>query len=812
MYDNTNSNASGRAFVQYTPRSAGAAAMTVLLATILTCTGMVLADDNVLEDTNAIQNRWLRVRATTEPAGFEVTARDGQLAALRARWTADQQITATTEPAEHASWGPGKSLVLKATGGLLLRLALYEKLPFVFVQDELVNTSGQPQWLTRREIARLAVDLGKPIDQLQAFGTFGISPIQGEDNPGSYNHLAVVEPASRSGVLMAWLTHERGSGVFFYESNGDETVVTARQDYGRVRFQPDQREVSEPLLIGLFDDVRLGLESYADAVAAHYQIKLPPLPVVYCTWYHAPIIKGRYVGGASNEKQLRQQTDFAAAHLKPFGFGVAQVDSGWQDGETDNGEQKVFVRHNPQGGYPGGMKAMADYIRQRGLVPGLWFMPFSGSHDDPYYADKQEWFATKDGKPYDVLWGGSCLDMTHPRALELVRLRTTRICQDWGNRYIKIDGLWTGAATELLYVNEAYHEDNMGDATFHNPEVSNLQAYRIGLQAVREAAGPQTYILGCLVAQNMRTLGGSFGYVDSLRIGPDNGPQWELMTRGPFSGSNLYFFHRRVWHNDPDPVYVRPSVPLEQARALVSWVTLTGQQHTSSTIYAELPQERLDLLKRAMPSHTLRPRPVDLFERRIPRVWLLSDERGQSARYVLGLFNWDQKQPVTIRENVARIGLPKAESYVAFDFWANAFRHLGGKQLDETLPPASCRILAVRQVTSHPQLISTSRHITQGVVDVVEETWDSESKTLRGTSRVVAHDPYELRIVRPTDGSWALEAVNVSQPDREAGVTIELVKQDDQREAGGWRVRIDSPSSREVHWATIVKDQPPCEF
>ena len=567
-----------------------------------------------------------------------------------------------------------------------------------------------------------------------------------------------------------------------------------------MRFQPDQREISEPLLIGLFDDVRLGLESYAAAVATHYQIKLRPEPVVYCTWYHA---------GASNEKQLRPHTDFAAAHLKPFGFGVVQIDSGWQDGKkpTDGiGERKVFVRHNPEGGYPGGMKAMADYIRQQGLVPGLWFMPFAGTYDDPYFADKQEWFVQKDGKPYDVLWGGSCLDMTHPQALELVRLRTTRICQDWGYRYIKTDGQWTAAATKVLYVNDKYSEDNLGEATFHNPEVSNLQAYRIGLQAVREAAGPETYILGALLAQNMRTLGGSFGYVDSMRIGPDNAPTWELITRGPFSGSNLYFLHRRVWNNDPDPVYVRPSLPLEQARTLLSWVTLTGQQHTSSIYYADLPEQRLDMLKRAMPSHTLRPRPVDLFEHRIPRVWLLSDERSPSFRYVLGLFNWDEKQPLTIRESIARIGLPKAEAYVAFDFWANAFRQLDGKQLDETLPPTSCRILAVRPVASHPQLISTSRHITQGVVDVVEETWDSESKTLQGTSRVVAHDPYELRIARPVDGSWAVEEVSVSEADREAGVTIELVKQDDKRASDGWRVRIDSPGSREVHWTTIMKD------
>ena len=54
---------------------------------------------------------------------------------------------------------------------------------------------------------------GRPLDECRAFGTFGLSPIRNERNPGSYNHLAIVEPESRRGVVMAWLTHERASGV-----------------------------------------------------------------------------------------------------------------------------------------------------------------------------------------------------------------------------------------------------------------------------------------------------------------------------------------------------------------------------------------------------------------------------------------------------------------------------------------------------------------------------------------------------------------------------------------------------------------------
>ena len=147
-----------------------------------------------------------------------------------------------------------------------------------------------------------------------------------------------------------------------------------------------------------------------------------------------------------------------------------------------------------------------------------------------------------------------------------------------------------------------------------------------------------------------------------MRIGPDNKADWSQMTRGPFSGSNLYFLHGRVWYNDPDPVYVRPSVPMNQAQALLSWVTLSGQLHANSYYYADLPPERFDLLKRAIPSHDLLPRPVDLFDQRTPRIWLLEDTRRDSPFYVVGLFNWDGKESVAIDEPFEKIGLPAARS------------------------------------------------------------------------------------------------------------------------------------------------------
>jgi hypothetical protein len=256
-------------------------------------------------------------------------------------------------------------------------------------------------------------------------------------------------------------------------------------------------------------------------------------------------------------------------------------------------------------------------------------------------------------------------------------------------------------------------------------------------------------------------MGPSFGLIDAMRIGPDNGSagrgNWRGVKVGAWHGSTLYFLNGRVWHNDPDPVYVRPSNPLTKARLMCSWVAVTGSMLTTSYQFADLPAERLDLLKRTLPGPGVPGRPVDLFETNQARIWLITDTRRNVRRDVIGLFNWEEKKEAEIRYDMAKLGLKGDTTYAAFDFWGNAFLEPIRGTLSQTVPGASCRILAVRPVADHPQVLSTSRHIVQCVVDVLEETWDATTRTLRGKSRVVGGDRYELRIALPAEGNWQVK-------------------------------------------------------
>ncbi|MCX7048999.1 MAG: NPCBM/NEW2 domain-containing protein [Candidatus Sumerlaeota bacterium] len=687
----------------------------------------------------AIRNETLEVRYDAAGKCFSIWAQ-GRPAISDIRFgdavgnaAAEAKVTAVSDK----NFGAGQAIEMGEA-----KAFVFPSLPFALFRSA-VRNSGSEAVVTSK-VKMISLTTAMSASQTKTIGTGGL--LAPETNTGSYAWLAIADPQSRNGVVAGWLTHDRGSGVVFSPIVNDRVGLEAQIDYGRLRVKPGGRAETETLAVGWFADARIGLESYADAIAKHYAVKLPPQPAGYCTWYadkHA---------GACDETNLAALAEFAAKELKQFGFDFVQIDDKWQSGTSKNGPCRGFMNAKPNGPYPNGMKATSDNIKKLGLMPGIWFMPFAGTSYDEFFKDHQDWFAKdKDGKPFEARWGGTCLDMTHPGAREYLKKLVNRIAHEWGYRVFKMDGLWTGTATRLMYVNNGYKWDEMGEAALSDPDKTQIEAFRDGLKLVRETAGPDVYLLGCCVSQNMRSFGGSFGLLDAMRVGPDTGAG----RIGAPHASRNYFLQGRVWHNDPDCVSIRAKTPLAQARVNASFTAITGDLFYNSDWMPDLPPERLDILKRTILAHGLFARPVDYFENDPARIWLLTDSRKTPRRDVVAIFNWDQKNATTISCAAERIGLPASQEYAAFDFWENKFMPPFRGELRAALPPASCRVLAIRPAADHPQLLSTSRHVTQGIVDVIEEKWDAAAKTLSGVSRVVANDPCELRVIVPLgEKSW----------------------------------------------------------
>lgn len=739
--------------------------------------------DGAVNAAQTIENDRYVVSVEAADGSFSVAAKPAATKFLSAGKLSGAGGTATAIALADKSFGNGQGIQVSYPNGNRETIAIYQNLPFVLFNGSFHNGGAEPITLNHVATVSAAVELGKPVAGIRTLGTGGL--LAPKDNPGSYAFLAVVEPQSRSGVVGGWLTHDRGDGVVFSPVAGDGVRIQAQLDYGRLRIQPGKDAAAETFALGYFADARFGLEAYADAVAKVYAIKLHPPRPGYCTWYMEKF------GAASDEKHLAQLAAYAARNLQPYGFDFIQIDSGWQQGLGDNGEKKSFALYDTNGPYRSGMKETADSIKGLDLTPGIWLMPFAGNYKEPFFKDHQDWFVkTPAGKPYDTVWGGTCLDMSHPAARDYLRDVVKRISQDWGYQLFKMDGLWTGSATKQVYVNDGYVDDGIGDAVFANPDKTNIEVLRDGLRLVREAAGPAVFLLGCCVSQNMRSFGGSFGLLDAMRVGPDTGSD----AIGAPHASRLWFLNGRVWWNDPDCVSVRAATALDRARLNATFASIADGVFYNSDWMPDFPAERLDILRRCMPRHGLPTRPVDVFESPTARIWHLAETRG-TRRDVVALYNWGAA-PETVASSADRIGLPSAKQYVGFDFWANKFVPPFHGEVRADLAAGSCRVLALRPVADHPQLVSTSRHITQGMVDVSGEAWDAPSLTLTAMSQVVAGDPYELRIVVPTgSNSFRASAVMVSAPDQAAGVTVTF-NQDGPR----LRATLACPVSREVHW------------
>lgn len=657
--------------------------------------------------------------------------------------------------------GMCRSIEIATAKGVTKIISVFPAIPFVFIETKIANTTNTELKIDKFDVFSAKVLPDVAAEKLSVLGTGGLTKMNEQPNTrlrhkgakpkeanasapgGSYMFLSVAEPESRNGIVGGWISSDRGSGIMYYYQDGKSACIKAGIDYGRLIVPAKTVVSTEVLALGYFQDCRLGLESYADMVARYYQIHLPAKMEGYCTWYSRPN------GGASDEQKILVLAKDAVKKLKPYGFDFVQIDDKWQLGQYSNGPRKVFTGHRTDGPYPHGMKAVAHAINDIGLVPGIWWMPFAGTLDDPFFADKQYLFAkNKDQTPYVTKWGGTAFDLTSPKTLAYIGDISSRIAKDWGYKYFKMDGLWMGTATKNQYGNNGYEgDDDLGRQEVVNPNITPIESYRLGLKTIRKSAGKDVFLLGCNIAQNMRSFGASFGLFDAMRIGPDNKPVWNSLTVGPWHGANRYFLNGKVWYNDPDPLYIRNEMPLEHAQSICSWVAVSGQLNVFSEWLPELQPERVHLLQRTLPSHNLVARPADFFEEYFPRIWVL--DNPLSDQKLVGVFNWSEKEPLNLRYAVEKLGLISDKTYETYEYWTNTFTEIKDGTLKAEISGGSCRVFSIRERKDFPQLISTSRHITQGIVEVKQEKWDVKNKSLSLQTENVAGDDFEIRIVVP---------------------------------------------------------------
>jgi len=178
----------------------------------------------------------------------------------------------------------------------------------------------------------------------------------------------------------------------------------------------------------------------------------------------------------------------------------------------------------------------------------------------------------------------------------------------------------------------------------------------------------------------------------------------------------------------------------------------------------ELPDERARLLKMTMPAMPILP--VDLYSRGTDMSWAkfkhttpqtyihnypkILDLKvcAESGVYdIVGLTNWRDKKATRTISLPDKLGLAPNTTHVVFDFWNQKLLDMVHDTIKLDIEPHDTRVLSIHSLTSRPQLIGTSRHIS-GAYSILGMDWD-RSRGLSGTSKTVPGDEYSLFIYIP---------------------------------------------------------------
>ena len=591
-------------------------------------------------------------------------------------------ITSTSEAGE---LGTAEVTIIQYAGrpggpDLQVKLRTYENVPFGDLQVKVINTGSQPvqvqalrvleanQSVGKRKAASL-IDLGgspdtdrvlsdsfsedRPALQLRDLGNaengvhraVGLQLIYNQQSHQSF-FLGALSSDKFLSVLRLHMAGNSTAAMTSYEVDSTGTTELLLENSLQTSPAKDRVELSltvppggqlasERMLFGVSTDYHRQLETYARLIRdLHHARVSGPTPIGWWSW------TAYYFG--LNEGTALTNAQWLAQHLEPLGYTFFHIDEGYQfaRGEYATPDAALF---------PQGLGALERKVLNKGLTPGIWTPPFEVSERSWVYQNHPEWLVHNlAGEPIhigtvtegvDKLYA---LDTTHPGAQAYLHSTYATLAQ-WGIRYIKMD----------------FMEDSAVEGVYHVPQMSALEAQRIGIRVIREAVGEDV-----LLDKDGCELLNPVGLVDTGRISQDTGHTFSSSKDAAPGVAARYYMNRNYFLSDPDAFSVSTQtvddqhwhggskpLTLEEARVSIALSAVSGGLYEIGDDLPTLGEsadrlalvQNLDLLDMARLGRASVP--LDLMTYRAadlqPSIFLLKETARQS---VLTIFNWSERQ------------------------------------------------------------------------------------------------------------------------------------------------------------------------
>jgi len=256
-----------------------------------------------------------------------------------------------------------------------------------------------------------------------------------------------------------------------------------------------------------------------------------------------------------------------------------------------------------------------------------------------------------------------------------------------------------------------------------------------------------------------------------------------------------------MWWSDPDVVMVREPLTMDEGCTIVSSIALTGQTYLINDFIAELseervqrirtqtgwgrqypnlikklPEERLELYRKTMPTmpitamdlYPFKTEPIvrrGLFD--YPKALNLKVNAASGVYDVVAVYNWSDETSIKTVSFGDDLGLDTEKKYLVFDFWNRKLEGIFNDKIQVDVPTHGTRVFVIRLLSDRPQLLATSRHIS-GAFSIKELAWHSSESTLSGVSQTIPDVPYSLYFYVP-------EGVTLTEVDASAKVLFHKI-------------------------------------
>lgn len=449
-------------------------------------------------------------------------------------------------------------------------------------------------------------------------------------------------------------------------------------------------------------------------------------PAGFMTWYAVKF-------DACEEKVL-ENTEFQEKHLKKYGADTVWVDWEWYHKDMKGFREDGVNTFNPdKEKYPHGLKYVSDKIKEAGFVPALWLgftndvaqNEYTKENPEIILVEKQQWC------------GRYFYDFSHPKYLNEFLPMALQNVFNWGYEAVKFDTI----PNSIIY-HEEYHMN------MYNPHLTTKEAFRGVIEKLRNTLGENMYMLSCAASRDLDLLW-AVDIFDAARVGDDIFKWDEFINNAVNRVIKFYSLHNIVLYTDPDNVVLREEFnTYNQAATRIYFVSLLGLPLTFGDEFKALSDDRLNLIKRCLPVMDVHP--MDIASIDSPDGSLLINlavESPLESYNVLNVMNLKEEK-INKKVDFSELSLGCGEYHI-FDFVKEEYLGIAKEGFDINLSEFESRVLSIRRNIKRPQILSTSRHITQGYAEIRELV--QLEKTIKISADLVSEEDYRIYLYVPNN-------------------------------------------------------------